>query len=95
MMRQTPCVYACDGENGENINIEIDLPGVKKEDIILKITENSFSVKGIAEDVEYAGIYTTCCPVIPEKAVAKYSNDMLIVTIPYKELHEEVELKIE
>ena len=95
LMRQTPCVYTCDGDKGEFINIEIDLPGVNKEDIVFKVTENSFSVKGQAEDVEYAGTFTICCPVVPEKAVAKHTNNMLIVTIPYRELHKEFDLKID
>ena len=94
-MRQYPCIYACDGDGGEKLNIEIDLPGVKKEEIVLKFSEDSFSVMAHSDEVEYAGTYSTCCPVEPDKAVAKYVNDMLIVTVPYKEPHEEIDLNIE
>ena len=47
------------------------------------------------DDVEYVGTYAFCCPVIPEKAVAKYFNGKLIVTVPYREALKAVAVKIE
>lgn len=93
---QTPCVYACADEKGENLNIEIDLPGVKKDNIEFKITEDSFAVRANNTDIKYVGSFAVCCPVMPDKAVAKYSNDKLIVTVPFKEVHETpVEVKVQ
>lgn len=93
---QTPCVFACADDKGNNLNIEIDLPGVKKNNIQFRITEDSFAVKATDTDTKYIGSFAVCCPVIPDKAVAKFSNDKLIVTVPFKEMHEKaVDVKIQ
>ena len=40
--------------------------------------------------------YSTCCPIEPKKAVAKYTNGVLKVTVPYqKPLEKLVDVKIE
>lgn len=92
--RVSPTVYACAGGKNE-LNIEIDLPGAKKEDIIFRMDENSFTVKAEAEDVEYVGLYSTGGLVEPDRAVAKFSNERLIATVPYRKIPEEVEISIE
>ena len=93
--RKSPIVYACAGNKSE-LNIEIDIPGVKsKEDIVFKINENSFSIKAEADDVEYVGLYSTGGLVEPGEVVAKYSDERLIATVPYRKLPEEMEVKID
>jgi len=42
-------------------------------------------VKVSKEGVGYADSYSICCPADPEKAVAKYSNGVLKVTIPHQQ----------
>lgn len=94
-MRKSPIVYACAGER-EELNIEIDLPGVKsKEDIVFKINENSFTIKATAQDAEYVGLYSTGGLVEPDRVVARFANERLIATVPYRKLPEEVEVEIE
>jgi HSP20 family protein len=45
--------------------------------------------------VEYVGTYAICCGVVPEKAVAKYCDGKLYVTVPYREATETVDIKIQ
>ncbi len=93
--RISPNVCAYSDEKNENLKIEIQLPGVKKEDITFKVNEDSFYIKAPKEDVEYIGSYAVCCPIIPDKADAKYKDGLLNVTVPYKEPFEEaVNVKI-
>ncbi|AEH60025.1 conserved hypothetical protein [Methanosalsum zhilinae DSM 4017] len=94
--RVAPCVFTCISDDGKLLNIEIDLPGVEKEDIQFKMTEMGFSVRAHnrEDDIEYMGTYTLCCPVVPDKATAAYDNGMLLATVPYEEAHEEVDVDI-
>jgi HSP20 family molecular chaperone IbpA len=55
------------------------IPGVEKENIFFKITGVSFYVKAQKEGFTYFDSYSISCPVDPEKAVARYSNDILKV----------------
>ena len=95
-LRLSPVICAYPDDNYENYLIEVVLPGVEKKDISFKITEDSFYVAARKEGVQYLDSYSTCCPVNPEKAVAKYSNGVLKVTVPYQQpLEKLVDVKIE
>ena len=81
---------------GEILNIEIDLPGIKKDNIQFRITEDSLSIRVTDIGTKYIGSFAVCCPLISDKAVAKFSNDKLIVTVPFKEMHEKaIDVKIQ
>ena len=77
--------------------MEINLPGVKKENIELKIVEEGFFVRAKREEteVEYTGTYAFCCGAIPEKATAKYCDGKLYVVVPYRESAETVNVEIQ
>ncbi len=76
--------------------IEIQLPGVEKDTIKLKMHEDSFFIKGETDDTVYLGSYAVCCPIEPEKATAIYKNGLLKVNVPFKEEEfHTVEVKIE
>jgi HSP20 family protein len=95
-LKVSPSICAYPDEKYENFEIEIVLPGVEKKDISFKITEDGFYVKAAKEGVEYADSYAVCCPIVPEKAVARYSNGVLKVTVPYQQPFENaVDVKIE
>jgi HSP20 family molecular chaperone IbpA len=95
-LRISPVISAYPDDNYENLLIEVILPGVEKKDISFKITNDSFYVSGKKEGVTYLDSYSICCPVDPEKSVAKYSNGVLKVTVPYQEpLEKLVDVKIE
>lgn len=96
-LRVSPTICACPDEKCENLQIEVTLPGVEKKDISFKISESGFYVKANKEGIEYSGSYSIFCPVIPEKAVARYANGVLTVTVPYliQPLEKLVDVKIE
>jgi HSP20 family molecular chaperone IbpA len=88
------CMYPDD--KYENLILEVVLPGVEKKDISLKLTEDSFYVAANKAGVKYLDSYSTCCPVAPEKAIAKYADGVLKVTVPYqKPLEKLVDVKID
>ncbi|MGB9929540.1 MAG: Hsp20/alpha crystallin family protein [Methanosarcina sp.] len=96
VLRISPVISAYPDDEYENLYIEVILPGVEKENINFKVTENGFYIKATKEGVEYADSYAVCCPISPEKAIAKYSNGVLKVTVPYQQPFENaVDVKIE
>jgi HSP20 family molecular chaperone IbpA len=82
-LRLPPEICACADEKYENLEIQVVLPGVEKENISFKLTDVSFYVKAQKEGLTYLDSYSICCPVDPEKAVARYSNGVLKVTVPF------------
>jgi HSP20 family protein len=96
VLRLSPSICVYPDEKYENATIEVALPGVEKKDISFKISDSGFYVRTSKKGVEYADSYAFCCPVEPEKAVANYSNGLLKVTVPYRQLSEKlVTVKIE
>ncbi|RPJ50230.1 MAG: Hsp20/alpha crystallin family protein [Methanobacteriota archaeon] len=81
----SPTVCAYPDEQNENVFVDIELPGVDKDNISLKINDDSFTIEATKEGVRYVGYYVFCCPVDPDKATAKYTNGLLTVTAPYKQ----------
>ena len=74
----------CLDHDSEMYHIQIDLPGVKKEEIELLASEQTLCVEGLREDVILFGCFTLAHPVNPEKAKASYENGLLSVEIPFK-----------
>lgn len=90
-----PKVFAYPDEEHENLLVEVELPGVAKENIKFKLHEDSFYIHATKEGVEYATSYSICCPVKAEKADAKYADGLLSVKVPYKQpFGDAVEVKI-
>ena len=77
------CSWADDEKNV--YKIEIQLPGVEKESIKLKMHDDSFFIKGETEDTIYVGSFGLCCPINPNEAKANYKNGLLKVEVPFKE----------
>ena len=76
--------------------IEIILPGVEEDNIVLKMHEDSFFIKGENEDTIFVGSYAVCCPIDPEKAKATYKNGLLKVEVPFMEPEfKSIEIKVE
>lgn len=72
----------CFDHDRENYYIQIELPGVKKKDIQVSISERSLCIKGSRKDIDFLGCWTLAHSVKEEKARAKYDNGLLYVMVP-------------
>lgn len=84
-IRLRPVACSCNQRvEDDNVCVEIELPGVKKKDVDLKMTDDSFSLNASKEDIEYVGAWTWCCPVDSSKVKATYDNGLLTIEAPLK-----------
>jgi HSP20 family protein len=87
------CSYFDDDDS--HINIEVSLPGVKKEDISLKLLEDSLFLSAPRDDIKYVTTLSMCCPIVPDKAEAKYENGLLKISAPFKDaMDDAVQIKV-
>lgn len=77
------CSYV-DKDHGK-LHMEISLPGVKKEDIHLKMHDDSFNLSAPRKDIEYVTTFSFCCPVKAAEADAKYENGLLNIEVPFRD----------
>jgi HSP20 family molecular chaperone IbpA len=76
----SPAVYI--DRNGDRYNLEVELPGVAKKDVILEVSEQTFCVTGSRDDVELTGCYYFSLPVDSKKAKATFESGLLKVSVP-------------
>jgi HSP20 family protein len=75
--------------------VEVELPGVKKEDIELSVSDQSFCVRAPREDIEFLGCYVLAHLSDTDNTKAKFENGMLSLEIPLKKLQKEKKVKVE
>ena len=79
-----PDVCMFNDEECETLNIQVDLPGVKKGDIDFVFLEDGFYVIAKSEDVTFKGAFALPGPVDADKAIGAYSSGMLTINVPYR-----------
>ncbi len=72
-------------EEKKTIKVVAELPGVNKEDIDLRSTENELEIKVDTPDRKYHKVVKLPCEVKSETAKASYKNGVLEVVIERKE----------
>ncbi len=78
-------MFACLDVEGENYTIEVELPGVKKNDVNLSMHDDVIHVLAEREDLTFHGHLHFPIRVDPQKARAKFTSGLLKVTVPVKE----------
>jgi HSP20 family protein len=79
----------------KNYYIQVEMPGVKKEDLELEVSDQSFCVRGAREDIELLGCFVLAHPADADKVKAKFENGLLNIEIPIKKLLKGTNVKIE
>jgi HSP20 family protein len=75
--------------------VEVELPGVKKEDIELSVSDQSFCVRAPREDIEFLGCFILAHLAETCATRARFENGMLSMEIPLKKMQKEKKVNIE
>ncbi|MCX9010457.1 MAG: Hsp20/alpha crystallin family protein [Candidatus Methanoperedens sp.] len=86
----------CVDHDKENYQIEIELPGVKKEDIDLEVGEDALCVRAPKEDIVYSACYSLAHSVDTGKVSARFNDGLLTIKAAFKHpIHVGVKVPIE
>jgi len=75
--------------------IQVELPGVHREDVELTVSDQSFCVRGTREESEFFGCFALAHPANTQEAVAVYDSGLLSIEIPLKAPGKEKKIQIE
>jgi HSP20 family molecular chaperone IbpA len=72
----------CTDDEEENIIVNVELPGVKAEDIDLRIYDYGFYLKAKKDHIEYVDSHHFGCQVNPNHASVGFQDGVLKIIIP-------------
>ncbi|MEN4018879.1 MAG: Hsp20/alpha crystallin family protein [Methanobacterium sp.] len=75
--------------------MEIELPGVNKDEIDVKITENTFCVRAPRKNMEYTGCWVLAHEFNADKSSASFENGLLTVRVPIVESKESKKVPVD
>ena len=81
----TPDVCSYISEDDRTLNIEVSIPGANRDDIRLRMVDDSFSLQASGNEVSYVTASAFCCPVRASEARADYQDGCLKITVPFKD----------
>ena len=90
-----PTVCAYHDEKDENLIIEVELPGVKKKDLKLEMTDEGFCASGERADSIYQACYRFLHEITLDEAKAKFDSGLLTITVPFQKPAKPKEITIE
>ncbi len=74
----------------EGVVITVDLPGVRKEDLMISASEDAILVEAVSHvggaKVRYRKLIRTPVPIDPDRTVARLTNGILQIIAPPKEV---------
>jgi HSP20 family protein len=92
----TPCTCFSHDEAGGRLKIEVEMPGVNKNDIKLDMRHDSFCLSAPrGDDAEYSSCFMLSHEVEPEKTEAKYENGLLRISSPIKGWENKVSVQVQ
>jgi HSP20 family molecular chaperone IbpA len=71
------------------LSIEIQIPGVRKEDIVLKVRDDGLSLLAPRDDFDFSTTLAFCCPVNPDGVEAHYESGLLRISAPFRDVMED------
>ena len=83
--KASPDVCSYVNEENDTLHMEVALPGVRREDISLRLKEDSFYLSAPRGDLEYVTTGNFCCPMDITGTDAKYENGLLQIEVPFKD----------
>ncbi len=81
-----PMVNIFHDKEDMGLNIEVDLAGVSKDSIDLKMDMRGFCVKAEGEDFMYENCYMLAHEIKPTDTTAKFNSGLLKIHAPFKEV---------
>ncbi len=85
----------CIDHDDDAYYIDVELPGVDKENVDLSVGEQSVCVEAARDDIVYLGCFSLAHAVDETKAKAKYDNGLLKIEVPLKAPIKGKQIKIE
>ncbi len=90
-----PCACFSHDDQGGRLRIEMEMPGVNKEDISLEMRRDTFCVSAPkGKDTEYTGCFKLSHEVVPEETEARYENGFLKIFAPIKDWDHRVNVTV-